>query len=63
MFMFTKRILLIKSTFNKTPSFDKKDGLSNGEFLKNTEVLKKHGILMKTPSFGKKDGLFENPGF
>ena len=41
----------------KTPSFGKKDGLSNGEFLKNTEVLKKHGILMKTPSFGKKDGL------
>ena len=42
----------------KTPSFGKKDGLWNGEFLKNTEVLKKHGILMKTPSFDKKDGLW-----
>ena len=43
----------------KTPSFDKKDGLSNGEFLKNTEVLKKHGILMKTPSFDKKGRSLE----
>ena len=30
----------------KTPSIDKKDGLWKRGIFKNTEVLKKHGILM-----------------
>ena len=34
MFMFTKRILLKNRLLMKTPSFGKKDGLWNGEFLK-----------------------------
>ena len=31
--------------------------------FKNTEVLKKHGILMKTPSFDKKDGFLKDRVF
>ena len=56
MFMFTKRILLKNRLLLKTPSFGKKDGvLERGIFLKNTEVLKKHGIrngeFLKTRKF------------
>ena len=42
--MFTKGILLKKSSFNETPAFGKKDGLWNGEFSN-------HGSFEKTRTF------------
>ena len=58
MFMFTKRILLKKSTFNENPVlFMNGRGFERGIF-KNTEVLKKHGIFKNT-EFLKKHGSFE----
>ena len=43
--------------FKKHGSFEKTRNSERGIF-KNTEVLKKHGILMKTPSFGLSSGEF-----
>ena len=51
MFMFTRRILLKKSTFNENPVlFMNGRGFERGIF-KNTEVLKKHGIFEKPRNF------------
>ena len=58
MFMFTKGILLKKSTFNENPVlFMNGRGFERGIF-KNTEVLKKHGIFEKPRNFLQKPRKF-----